>query len=116
MEAEKGLVEDCAAADALFHRSNEFLTAMEGVIFSTLPSSIRLSKAPRENEDSIPVHREVHEAIVRRDAAGPERMMAKLLGDARTQEVEQLVAVMRFSQVFLCFSRGQDLCAHLATS
>ncbi|WP_136659747.1 FadR/GntR family transcriptional regulator [Nitratireductor sp. XY-223] len=89
MEAEKGSAEDFVIADALFHRSilraaqNEFLVAMEGVIFSALLSSIRLTnKDPRENEDSIPFHREVYEAIAARDGARAERVMERLLGDA----------------------------------
>ncbi|MEX3006978.1 FadR/GntR family transcriptional regulator [Hoeflea sp. TYP-13] len=89
MEAEKGSAEDFVIADALFHRSilraaqNEFLVAMEGVIFSALLSSIRLTnKDPRENEDSIPFHREVYEAIAARDGARAEQVMERLLADA----------------------------------
>ena len=66
MEAENGSVEDFIIADALFHRTilrvvhNEFLVAMEGVIFSVLLSSVRLTNMdPRENEDSLPFHRKV---------------------------------------------------------
>ncbi|MCP4316313.1 MAG: FadR family transcriptional regulator [Hyphomicrobiales bacterium] len=89
MEAEKGSAEDFVIADALFHRSilraaqNEFLVAMEGIIFSALLSSIRLTnKDPRENADSIPFHREVYEAIAARDGARAEQVMERLLADA----------------------------------
>ena len=89
MEDETASVEDFVIADAVFHRSilraahNEFLAAMEGVIFSALLSSIRLTnRDPRENEDSIPFHREVYEAIAVQDGERAERVMEMLLGDA----------------------------------
>lgn len=89
MEQEKGSIEDFVVADALFHRSilhaanNELLQAMEGVIFSALLSSIRLTNNdPRDNEDSIPFHRAVTDAIHQRDAAKAETHMEKLLEDA----------------------------------
>lgn len=49
MESEKGSVEDFVFADARFHRAilrstdNEFFIALEGIIFSALLSSIRLT-------------------------------------------------------------------------
>lgn len=88
MEDETSSVQEFVVADALFHRSilraanNEFLRAMEGVIFSALLSSIRLTNAdPRENEESIPFHREVMEAILARDADLAEGRMRRLLSD-----------------------------------
>lgn len=97
MEQEKGSIEAFVVADADFHRSilraadNELLSAMEGVIFSALLDSIRLTnKDPRENEDSIPFHRAVCEAIVARDGARAERSMEKLLGDASHRLGERL--------------------------
>ncbi len=88
MERETGAVEDFIIADARFHRAilraaqNEFLVAMEGVIFSALLSSIRLTnRDPRENAESIPFHRAVYEAIAARDAGRAERCMSRLLGD-----------------------------------
>nr|WP_319385107.1 FadR/GntR family transcriptional regulator [uncultured Roseibium sp.] len=88
MEDETSSVQEFVVADALFHRSilraanNEFLRAMEGVIFSALLSSIRLTNAdPRENEESIPFHREVMEAILERDADLAENRMRRLLSD-----------------------------------
>lgn len=88
MEQEKRSVEEFVVADALFHRSilraanNELLLSMEGVIFSALLSSIRLTNAdPRDNEGSIPFHRAVMEAILARDASMAETRMRTLLGD-----------------------------------
>ena len=90
MEQEKGSVEDFVVADALFHRAilratgNELLAAMEGVIFSALLSSIRLTnKDPRENEDSIPFHHDVTTAIIERNPERAEACMEKLLADAQ---------------------------------
>ena len=90
MEDEKGAIEDFVIADALFHRSvlrasnNDFLQAMEGVIYSALLESIRLTnKDPRGNETSIPFHRAVTDAILIRDAAEAEARMERLLDDAR---------------------------------
>lgn len=90
MEREKGSIEDFVVADALFHRSilraanNELLRSLEGVIFSALLSSIRLTNNdPRENEGSIPFHRDVTNAILNRDADAAEAGMEKLLADTR---------------------------------
>ena len=53
MEEEKASIEEFIVADALFHRSilratnNELLCAMEGMIFSALLSSIRLTNKDR---------------------------------------------------------------------
>lgn len=99
METERGSVDDFIVADAGFHRSilraanNEFLVAMEGVIFSALLSSIRLTNAdPRDNGDSIAFHREVYEAIAARDCGRAEQLMEKLLGDASFRLGEKLHA------------------------
>ncbi|MCR9137511.1 MAG: FadR family transcriptional regulator [Alphaproteobacteria bacterium] len=89
MEAEKGSVEDFVMADAVFHRSilratqNEFLVALEGIIFSALLSSIRLTNVdPRSNEASLPFHRKVYESIAARDGDKAETVMEQLLADA----------------------------------
>ena len=89
MEEEKGSIEDFVVADAQFHQAiiraanNEILKTMEGVIFSALLSSIRITnKDPRDNTDSIPFHSEVTSAIVQRNADLAEFSMTKLLGDA----------------------------------
>ncbi len=90
MEAELGSIEEFIAADAHFHRSillavnNDFMRAMEGVIFSALLSSIRITNHdPRENEGSIPFHREVTDGILARDPERAEAGMTRLLADAR---------------------------------
>lgn len=89
MESEKGSVENFIVADALFHRAvlraahNEFLTSMEGIIYSALLVSVRITNAdPRENDKSIPFHRDVYEAIVARDADRAEELTVALLSDA----------------------------------
>ena len=98
MEVEKGAIEDFVVADALFHRSilraanNELLQAMEGVIYSALLDSIRLTNSdPRENEESIPFHRAVTDQIIRRNGRKAEDQMEKLLADAN----RRLASVIR---------------------
>ncbi|MEO9781229.1 FadR/GntR family transcriptional regulator [Sedimentitalea sp.] len=88
MEEDSRSIEDFVVADALFHRAilraanNELLQAMEGVIFSALLSSIRLTnRDPRENAHSIPFHRKVLDAIKTRDADLAELMMNDHLND-----------------------------------
>lgn len=89
MESEQGEVMQFVAADASFHRAilhaanNEFLSAMEGLIFSALLSSIQLTNSdPRDNKDSIPYHRRVFEAIKKAKANTAEKAMSALLQDA----------------------------------
>ena len=89
MEIEKGSVEDFVVADALFHRSilraarNDFIRAMEGLVFSALIVSIQLTnRDPRENKASLPFHRAVTNAITARDGALAEKNMETLLQDA----------------------------------
>ena len=86
-EAERS-VEQFVVADALFHRSilraarNEILLSMEGVIFSALLSSIRVTNAdPRDNAESIPFHGDVLAAISARDADAARAGMQRLLSD-----------------------------------
>lgn len=90
MEKESNSIEDFVVADALFHRAilraanNEILLSMEGVIFSALLSSIRLTnRDPRENANSIPFHREVLDAIKARDHLLAEKTMNAHLSDTR---------------------------------
>ncbi len=97
MEQEKGSIEDFIIADAAFHRSllhatgNEFLVALEGVIYSALLSSIRLTNAdPRENESSLPLHRKVFEAIAARNGKKAEKAMDELLADANARLQERI--------------------------
>ena len=89
MEEEKGSVENFIVADARFHRAvlhaahNELLKEMEGVIYSALLVSVRITnRDPRENEKSIPYHRDLFEAIARKDGDRAERMSEELLRDA----------------------------------
>ena len=90
MEAVTASIEDFISADAGFHRAvlvaakNELLAAMEGVIISALLSSIRqTNQESGANEDSIPFHRAVYEAIRARDGEAAERQMERLLGHTR---------------------------------
>lgn len=95
MEMEKGSVEKFIIADALFHRSvlraarNDYLTAMEGVIYSALLISVQITNQdPRENSSSVSFHREVYQAIADKDGHKAEQLTEKLLRDAirRLQE------------------------------
>ena len=76
-------------ADALFHKAilkaanNEFLSGLEGVIYSALLVSVRITnKDPRDNGASIPFHRDVFEAIANKDGDLAEDLTQKLLSDA----------------------------------
>lgn len=76
-------------ADARFHRSvlyaahNQFLSALEGIIYSTMLTSIRLTNPDRDaNTQSVPLHRDVYEAINRNDGDEAEARMILLLEDA----------------------------------
>ena len=89
MEEEQSSVENFIVADAWFHRAvlraahNEFLTAMEGVIYSAILVSVRITNQdPRENDKSIAYHRDVFEAIASKDADRAEKLTGTLLGDA----------------------------------
>ncbi|WP_298812857.1 FadR/GntR family transcriptional regulator [uncultured Roseibium sp.] len=90
-------IQDYVVADALFHRAvlraanNEVLMAMEGVIFSALLSSIRLTNAdPRDNKRSVPLHQKVLAAIEAQDAPAAEAAMKEHLEDTR----ERLAHIM----------------------
>ncbi|WP_440877344.1 FadR/GntR family transcriptional regulator [Thalassotalea sp. PLHSN55] len=89
MEQEEGTIEKFVVADALFHKAvlraanNEFLNAMEGVIYSALLVSVRITNQdPRKNSDSVKFHRDVYQMIASGDAEGAERLTEKLLTDA----------------------------------
>lgn len=88
MEDGKTSIDEFILADASFHGAilraahNEFLVAMEGMIFSALLSSIRFTNSdPRENETSIPFHRHVYAAIAEGNGAQAEELMERLLDD-----------------------------------
>ena len=104
MEQGSESIEDFVVADALFHRAvlraanNELLLSMEGVIFSALLSSIRLTNSdPRENLNSIPFHRKVLEAIKSRDHTLAEEMMTAHLSDT-SQRLESALRVRQGAQ------------------
>ncbi|MBX3582819.1 MAG: FadR family transcriptional regulator [Rhizobiaceae bacterium] len=85
-------VQDYVVADALFHRAilraanNEVLMAMEGVIFSALLTSIRLTNAdPRDNKSSASLHGKVLKAIEARDGVAAASAMNKHLADTRAR-------------------------------
>ena len=89
MEGENGTVENFVIADAVFHQTilraahNEFLNAMEGVVYSALLVSIRVTNMdPRDNSETINFHHSVYEAIVARDGERAERLTQNLLADA----------------------------------
>lgn len=107
MEEEMRSVEEFVVADALFHRAvlraanNEILNAMEGVIFSAMISSIKLTNAdPRENEESIPFHREVMEAIANHNPKLAEEKMSRLLDDASDRLTEAADGYSRRDSVY----------------
>lgn len=92
MESGSRSPEDYVVADALFHRAifksanNEFLSALEGVIYSALLSSIKLTNVdPRDNASSIPLHREILTAILNRDGPAAEKKMKAHLDDTTTR-------------------------------
>lgn len=92
MEEKYTSAEGFVIADARFHRAilraanNEFLSSLEGVIFSALLSSIKLTNVgPRDNEASIPFHRDVLNAILRRDGDAAEQKMKAHLDDTSSR-------------------------------
>ncbi|WP_020208783.1 FadR/GntR family transcriptional regulator [Gilvimarinus chinensis] len=89
MDLEVGSVEGFIIADAKFHRAilkaahNEFVSAMEGVIYSAILVSVRLTNQDvAGNKASVPYHRKVFEAIAKKDGDKAERLTVKLLSDA----------------------------------
>lgn len=89
MENATGSSESFIIADALFHKAilkaarNEFLSGLEGVIYSALLVSVRITnKDPRDNGASIPFHRDVYNAIAAHDGDLAEALTQKLLSDA----------------------------------
>lgn len=89
METATSSSESFIIADALFHKAvlkaahNEFLSGLEGVIYSALLVSVRITnKDPRDNGASIPFHRDVFDAIAQHDGERAENLTQKLLSDA----------------------------------
>ena len=90
MDLHRGSNENYVVADAQFHSAilkasnNEILVSMEGIIFSALLDSIRVTnKDPSENEISIKFHKEVAKSIKERDPEKAESDMEILLKDAQ---------------------------------
>lgn len=84
-----GSTDNYAAADAAFHAAvlsaaqNEYLDALEPVIFAGLRTSIRVTNpVPETNESSVKLHEAVGEAIVQRDPNAAREAMRALLADA----------------------------------
>lgn len=97
MEQSLGIAEAFVVADAGFHRAvlraahNEFLSALEGIIYAALLTSIRLTNVdPEENKSSIPFHRAVSDAIASRDQEAAEHGMRQLLDDATLRLEDRL--------------------------
>jgi DNA-binding FadR family transcriptional regulator len=97
MEQNTDSIGEFVVADAAFHRAilratgNEFLIALEGLIFSALLSSIRLTnRRPRDNKTSLSLHRNVAEAIARRNGAAAEDEMRTMLADASARLRERI--------------------------
>ena len=77
-------------ADANFHRlillatDNEFLSAMDGIIFTSLLSSIRLTNQDaKQNEASLSLHQDVADSIFAKKPEEAEQRMFHLLSDAK---------------------------------
>lgn len=77
------------AADARFHRSvlraahNELLFALSGMIYSSLLANVRMKNPdPDTNRKIVPFHREVYNAINRRDDVDAKVKMTLLIEDA----------------------------------
>ena len=97
MERSPEIPEAFVLADAGFHRAvlkaahNEFLSALEGVIYAALLTSIRLTNAdPEDNRSSTAFHRVVSDAIAARDQQAASDGMRRLLSDATLRLEDQL--------------------------
>lgn len=92
MEDKEGSVQNFVIADAIFHHKiliaahNEFLKSIEGVIYSALLVSIKITNTdPRSNEKSVPYHKELYQAIAARDGETAEKMAETLLNHASSK-------------------------------
>lgn len=84
-------------ADAHFHRAilraanNEFLTAIEGVIYSALLVAIKITNQnAQSNRDSIPFHKSVYDAIAKGNGKKAHNLTEKLLSDAMERLKKEL--------------------------
>lgn len=99
MKRADGDIDAFVVADAGFHRAllkaarNDFLAALDGIVYAALLTSIRLTnRAPDDNEKSIPFHRAVARAVAAGDEALAEKKMRRLLEDARKRLQKRLAA------------------------
>ncbi len=93
-------LEEFLISDARFHRAilratgNEFLVALEGLVFTGLLSILKLTNLnAQDNAASVPLHRHVCDAILARDGAKAESEMQTLLGDADRRLAERLASM-----------------------
>lgn len=100
MENNKGSLENFLKSDARFHRAilrateNEFLIALEGLVFTGLLSILKLTNlSARDNAASVPLHRSVCDAIQSRNGDLAEVSMRTLLGDAELRLSSRLVSM-----------------------
>ncbi len=110
MEREVAAMENFVFADAVYHRTilraahNEILRSMEGIIFSALLGSIRLTNTSREhNLLAIPYHQAVTQAILRRDGDAASAALTTLLKDTGinlARGFEAIRGIRRLSDVF----------------
>ncbi|MCY4542824.1 MAG: FadR/GntR family transcriptional regulator [Rhodobacteraceae bacterium] len=84
--------DDFIISDARFHQSilqaanNEFLLAMQGIIFLGLLYSLRVTNPDTEsNVRSIPLHENVYEAVRQGDGDAAEHRMDLLMSDASSR-------------------------------
>ncbi len=89
MEEKEGNEQSFVVADAVFHHKillaahNEFLKSIEGVVFSALLVSIKLTNTdPNSNKKSLPYHKELYQAIAARDGELAEKLSDDLLQHA----------------------------------
>ena len=67
-------------------RDNEFLSAMDGIIFTSLLSSIRLTnRDAKQNKASLSLHQDVANSIFAKKSEEAERRMFHLLSDAKVR-------------------------------
>ncbi len=93
-------LEDFLISDAQFHRAilrstgNEFLVALEGLVFTGLLSILKLTNLnAQDNAASVPLHRTVCNAILARNGDSAKSSMKILLGDADSRLADRLASM-----------------------
>ncbi len=93
-QATGGAMEKYATAEGMFHRAvmraahNEFLTAVEGIVYSALLMMVRFYD-PREDKKAMQLHRDIASAITAGKPDKAEKAMAALLANAEKQLAKQ---------------------------